>query len=102
VTEEDRPLARINVDRSVEVWTRGRHVRFAGNGKRPEVTDAREPPEDAGPLPDDVLREVSSAVTIISFDGWLVRVGDDVVQVVPTRARRSPGRVFSRLPRRGG
>lgn len=102
MTDEDRPLARVNPDRSVDVWTRGRHVHFAGKGKKPQVTDAEEPPADAGPLPDDVLSEVSSAVTIISYDGWLVRGGDDVVQVVPTRARRSPGRVFSRFGRRGG
>jgi hypothetical protein len=102
VTEDDRPLARVNPDRSVEVWIRGRRVRFPGAGKRPEITDAQEPPADAGPLPGDVLSEVSSAVTIISYDGWLVRAGDEAVQVLRTRARRSPGRVFSRFGRRGG
>jgi hypothetical protein len=94
------PRACTNADGSVDVWVRGRRLHFPGAGRQPTVTE-EQAPADAGDLPADVRIDLGDVVTMVSRDGWYVRLGADTVDVNRTRARRSVIRIFSRRPGNG-
>lgn len=99
---EGPPRARSNADGSLDVWLRGRRVRFPGGSQRPTVTDD-DPPPAAGALPDDVLTDLAERMATVGYDGWYVRLGESKVEINRTRARLISGqRVFGRAvhPRR--
>lgn len=98
----DQPLARSNSDGSLDIWTRGRRVRLPGEHGEPSTADDPTPPEDAGPLPADARCEVTRELTFISYRGWLVRSTDPAIEVLPSKPRRMPTRVYSRMARRRG
>jgi hypothetical protein len=92
--DADSPLAHHNDDGSLDVWARGRLVRFPGGGKKPAVVEGALPPEEAGPLPDEVGCEVTADLTFLSHDGWLVSITADRAEVLPSNPNSTTGRVF--------
>jgi hypothetical protein len=100
VPDEADLRGRLNPDGSVEVWARGKRIRFPGDGQEPEVTE-QGPPDDVSGMPKDVRSDVSASMTTVSYDGWYVRFGAAKVTIRRTLARVDRGVVYSRDRNRG-
>jgi hypothetical protein len=87
-----QPLARCNLDGSVEVWFDGWHIVFPAEG-RPDTPTIGDPPDKTGDVAGVTASRVGKAIGI-RFGDWVALVGDGTPRIVSAEPERNSNADF--------